>query len=116
MMTQSMFEIYTKYLVTRTNGYQEVHTKGSLNVPSHAAARPPALSLSLDCYPPLLALLAQFCGRLAKVISGLNKFDADLVTKVARAAAAGGGTHIDIACDPELVRAAKAVSNVPVSL
>ncbi|CAN0541873.1 unnamed protein product, partial [Scytosiphon promiscuus] len=55
-----------------------------------------------------------FDGRLAKVISGLNKFDADLVTKVARAAAAGGGTHIDIACDPDLVRAAKAVSNVPV--
>lgn len=53
---------------------------------------------------------------LVKVISGLNKFDADLVAKVARAAAAGGGTHIDIACDPELVRVAKAVSNVPVSL
>lgn len=48
------------------------------------------------------------------MISGLNKFDADLVAKVARAAAAGGGTHIDIACDPDLVRAAKAVSNVPV--
>jgi len=48
------------------------------------------------------------------VISGLNKFDADLVAKVARAAAAGGGTHIDIACDPDLVRAAKTVSNVPV--
>ena len=30
------------------------------------------------------------------------------------AAAAGGGTHIDIACDPDLVRAAKAVSDVPV--
>lgn len=50
----------------------------------------------------------------SKVISGLNKFDADLVSKVARATAAGGGTHIDIACDPDLVRAAKAVSNVPV--
>lgn len=50
------------------------------------------------------------------MISGLNKFDADLVSKVARAAAAGGGTHIDIACDPDLVRVAKAVSNVPVSV
>lgn len=49
-----------------------------------------------------------------QVISGLNKFDADLVSKVARAAAAGGGTHIDIACDPDLVRVAKAVSDVPV--
>lgn len=48
------------------------------------------------------------------MISGLNKFDADLVSKVSRATAAGGGTHIDIACDPDLVRAAKAVSNVPV--
>lgn len=53
---------------------------------------------------------------MAKVISGLNNFDADLVSKVARAAAAGGGTHIDIACDPDLVRAAKAVSNIAVSV
>lgn len=52
----------------------------------------------------------------AQVISGLNKFDADLVSKVAKAAAAGGGTHIDIACDPDLVRVAKAASNVPVSV
>ncbi|CAM9323757.1 unnamed protein product [Hapterophycus canaliculatus] len=60
-------------------------------------------------------VLAPFhAGKALKVISGLNKFDADLVSKVARAAAAGGGTHIDIACDPELVRAAKAVSDVPV--
>ncbi|CAM9117526.1 unnamed protein product [Scytosiphon promiscuus] len=60
-------------------------------------------------------VLAPFhAGKALKVISGLNKFDADLVSKVARAAAAGGGTHIDIACDPDLVRAAKAVSNVPV--
>lgn len=54
--------------------------------------------------------------RTKQVISGLNKFDADLVSKVARATAAGGGTHIDIACDPDLVGAAKAVSNVPVSV
>ncbi|CAN0239137.1 unnamed protein product [Ascophyllum nodosum] len=60
-------------------------------------------------------VLAPFhAGKALKVISGLNKFDADLVSKVARAAAAGGGTHIDIACDPELVRVAKAVSNIPV--
>lgn len=50
------------------------------------------------------------------MISGLNKFDADLVSKVARAAKAGGGTHIDIACDPDLVKAAKAVSDVPVRM
>ncbi|CAM9181063.1 unnamed protein product [Choristocarpus tenellus] len=60
-------------------------------------------------------VLAPFrAGKALKVISGLNKFDADLVSKVARAAAAGGGTHIDIACDPELVRAVKSVSNIPV--
>ncbi|CAM9193365.1 unnamed protein product [Discosporangium mesarthrocarpum] len=51
---------------------------------------------------------------LKVVISGLNKFDADLVAKVAKATAAGGGTHIDIACDPELVRVAKSISSVPV--
>ena len=66
-------------------------------------------------HQPALDCSANPWGRpLKQVISGLNKFDADLVSKVARAAAAGGGTHIDIACDPELVRVAKAVSNIPV--
>jgi putative N-acetylmannosamine-6-phosphate epimerase len=41
------------------------------------------------------------------VISGLANFDAGLVAKVAKAAAQGGATHLDIACDPHLVRVAK---------
>lgn len=106
-MTKSMFEM-------RSIEYQEFHAyPWYTNAPSHATARP--LSLSTATCPFSLSG-RNFDGRLAKVISGLNKFDADLVSKVARAAAAGGGTHIDIACDPDLVRAAKAVSNVPVSM
>mgnify|MGYP006275517923 CR=1 FL=1 len=41
--------------------------------------------------------------RLLKVIAGLTCFDAVLVERVARAAAAGGADLVDIACDPELV-------------
>ncbi|CAM9857712.1 unnamed protein product, partial [Chrysoparadoxa australica] len=60
-----------------------------------------------------------------QVISGINNFDKSLVTRVARAAKMGGmlighwgphplrcytgATHIDIACDPELVAAAKEI-------
>jgi len=49
-----------------------------------------------------------------KVISGLHNFDMDLVMNVAWAANHGGATHIDIACDPELVRIAKTVSVLPI--
>ena len=46
-------------------------------------------------------------GNALKVISGINKFDKGLVSNVASAAAIGGASHIDIACDPELVRVAR---------
>jgi hypothetical protein len=48
------------------------------------------------------------------VISGLNNFSPDLVQKVASAGAQGGASVIDIACDPALVRLAKAVADIPV--
>lgn len=81
-------------------------------VPACLPSRPACSALTLLLY----AMNHWLYLWLAQVISGLNKFDADLVAKVAKATAAGGGTHIDIACDPDLVRAAKAVSNVPVSV
>jgi len=53
-------------------------------------------------------------GNAFKVISGLNNFNTDLVRNVATAAQSGGASHIDIACDPDLVKIAKAVSTVPI--
>jgi len=53
-------------------------------------------------------------GNALKVISGINNFDETLVANVASAAGFGGASHIDIACDPHLVRIAKSVSSLPV--
>ena len=49
-------------------------------------------------------------GRALKVIAGLTNFDTASVQRIARAAAAGGADLLDLACDPELVRAVKAVA------
>jgi len=53
-------------------------------------------------------------GKAFKVISGLNNFDAELVRNVVSAAYKGGASHVDIACDPQLVSIAKASGNLPV--
>lgn len=52
--------------------------------------------------------------QLLKVIAGLTNFDAASVRRIARAAAAGGADLLDIACDPELVRAAAEASGLPI--
>ena len=49
-------------------------------------------------------------GRALKVIAGLTNFDTVSVQRIARAAAAGGADLLDLACDPELVRAVRAVA------
>ena len=49
-----------------------------------------------------------------KVITGLNNFDHNLVEQVARSASVGGADLLDIACDPELVRAATDISDIPI--
>ena len=50
-----------------------------------------------------------------KVIAGLMNFEADSVTRVARAAGMGGADLIDVACDPALVKLAiEASGGVPV--
>lgn len=53
-------------------------------------------------------------GNAFKVIAGLHNFDHNLVKNIAWAATEGGATHIDIACDPELVKLAKSISSIPV--
>ncbi|ERN40467.1 pyruvate/oxaloacetate carboxyltransferase [Rubidibacter lacunae KORDI 51-2] len=60
-------------------------------------------------------LQAAFARRNAlKIISGLNNFNGDRVAAVARAAAAGGATFVDIAASPELVRRARQACDLPI--
>jgi hypothetical protein len=49
-----------------------------------------------------------------KIISGLNNFNIDLIQNVVSAASNAGASHVDIACDPNLVRIAKEIGNIPV--
>ncbi|KAJ7559259.1 hypothetical protein O6H91_04G076100 [Diphasiastrum complanatum] len=49
-----------------------------------------------------------------KVISGLQNFNANNVADIVLAAYKGGATHVDIACDPELVRMAVHLTPLPV--
>eukprot|EP01039_Chlorochromonas_danica_P005535 gene5535-6097_t len=53
-------------------------------------------------------------GKALKIISGLNNFDPILIKNVVSAASTGGASHVDIACDPELVKIAKASGNIPI--
>ena len=50
-------------------------------------------------------------GNAFKVIAGLNNFDASIVKNVVSAACSGGASHVDLACDPSLVRLAKSISS-----
>ncbi|XP_058092635.1 uncharacterized protein LOC131239096 [Magnolia sinica] len=49
-----------------------------------------------------------------KIISGLQNFDRDNVASVITAADKGGATHVDIACDPELVKLAINITSLPI--
>jgi hypothetical protein len=53
-------------------------------------------------------------GRALKVIAGLQNFDVENVAAVVIAADKGGATHVDIACDPELVKLAISLTDLPV--
>ncbi len=53
-------------------------------------------------------------GRALKIIAGLTNFDPTSVAKVVRAADHGGATFLDIAADPELVKLAKSLTNLPI--
>ncbi|KAK9093460.1 hypothetical protein Syun_028371 [Stephania yunnanensis] len=52
--------------------------------------------------------------RALKIISGLLNFDRDNVASVVTAADKGGATHVDIACDPELVKMAVSLTSLPI--
>ena len=51
---------------------------------------------------------------LLKIISGLNNFNPESVSRISKAAGHGGGDLLDIACDPKLVELAVEASNIPV--
>lgn len=53
-------------------------------------------------------------GNTLKVISGLTNFDADRVAAIVRAADRGGATFVDIAAEPNLVRLAKQLTQLPI--
>ncbi|XP_062094567.1 uncharacterized protein ycf23-like [Humulus lupulus] len=60
-------------------------------------------------------VLKEFHERKAlKIISGLQNFDKENVASVVTAADKGGATHVDIACDPELVKLAITLTSLPV--
>ncbi|PWZ36796.1 Uncharacterized protein ycf23 [Zea mays] len=50
----------------------------------------------------------------AVIISGLQNFDRSSVASVVTAADKGGATHVDIACDKDLVKLAMDVTNLPI--
>ncbi|XP_073308988.1 uncharacterized protein ycf23-like isoform X1 [Primulina huaijiensis] len=52
--------------------------------------------------------------RALKIISGLQNLDKYNVASVVIAADKGGATHVDIACDPELVKLATSLTSLPV--
>lgn len=52
--------------------------------------------------------------RALKIISGLQNFNKENVASVITAADKGGATHVDIACDPELVKLALSLTSLPI--
>ncbi|KAK1281384.1 hypothetical protein QJS04_geneDACA003155 [Acorus gramineus] len=52
--------------------------------------------------------------RALKIIAGLQNFDRSVVASVVTAADKGGATHVDIACDPDLVNLAVSLTSLPV--
>ncbi|KAF3449908.1 hypothetical protein FNV43_RR05987 [Rhamnella rubrinervis] len=60
-------------------------------------------------------VLKEFHERKAlKIISGLQNFDKENVASVVTAADKGGATHVDIACDSELVKLVVSLTSLPV--
>ena len=55
-------------------------------------------------------------GNAFKVIAGINNFDAAIVKNVVTAACYGGASHVDLACDPSLVRLAKSIVGDSISI
>ncbi|XP_047307932.1 uncharacterized protein ycf23-like [Impatiens glandulifera] len=52
--------------------------------------------------------------RALKIISGLQNLNRENVASVVTAADKGGATHVDIACDPDLVKLATTLTSLPI--
>ncbi|KAK1322023.1 Anaphase-promoting complex subunit 11 [Acorus calamus] len=52
--------------------------------------------------------------RALKIIAGLQNFDRSVIASVVTAADKGGATHVDIACDPDLVNLAVSLTSLPI--
>ncbi|KAF3793103.1 Uncharacterized protein EJ110_NYTH02530 [Nymphaea thermarum] len=63
--------------------------------------------------PPLKRVPSLRKGCVA-IISGLQNFNKESVAAVVTAADKGGATHVDIACDPELVKLAQKLTSLPI--
>ncbi|KAF3451175.1 hypothetical protein FNV43_RR07267 [Rhamnella rubrinervis] len=75
----------------------------------------PHLSLQEHFYPLVSLGRKEFHERKAlKIISGLQNFDKENVASVVTAADKGGATHVDIACDSELVKLVVSLTSLPV--
>ena len=53
-------------------------------------------------------------GKVLKVISGITNFDTSRVAAIVKAADRGGATLVDIAANPELVRLARQLTDLPI--
>ena len=81
-------------------------------LPSHARA---TTKISPMCSASRTEILRPFDeGRALKVISGLKNFETKSVEAVVKAANAGGATHVDIACNEDLVRLVSTHFNGPI--
>ncbi len=67
---------------------------------------------TMTIHPLLQNALENGCA--LKIISGLHNFDADRVAATVNAADRGGATFVDIAADPNLVRLAKQLTQLPI--
>ncbi|XP_027087700.1 uncharacterized protein ycf23-like [Coffea arabica] len=73
------------------------------------------ISIKAVLSPSKEAVLRDFHERNAlKIISGLQNFNRENVASVVTAAEKGGATHVDIACDPDLVKLATSLTSIPV--
>lgn len=79
------------------------------------AARQPLRVTAVSVASHREFVLKDFHARRAlKIISGLQNFNSDIVASVVTAAEKGGATHVDIACDPGLVKLAISLTRLPV--
>ncbi|KAL2608620.1 hypothetical protein R1flu_027193 [Riccia fluitans] len=91
-------------------GCSKFHARSARNVVRAAAASSAGSEEEIRQF-----CLKQFGARKAlKIIAGLHNFDRQNVANVVIAAEKGGATHVDIACDADLVRLAASLTSLPI--